>query len=411
MVDLGSSPLCQTVIRPDRLDAMEPYYPLHVRVCTTCWLAQIPEVVSRDELFVEYAYFSNYSDSWVEHARKYVEMITERLDLGPDDFVVELGSNDGYLLQHFLPKGIPVLGIDPSENVAEAASARGVPVVAEFFGLELAQRLVAEGRRPRLVLGKNVLAQVPDINDFAAGVKALLATGGTSTFEFPHMARLIERLEYDTIYHEHLSYFSLHSIQAIFGSVGLRLVDVEELQSHGGSLRVYLRHAEEGVGPSDRVMRVLAAEDAEGMRDPETYTRFSEGVKQSKWALLELLIRFNREGRQVVGYGAPGKSATLLNYCGIRTDLLRYTVDRNVYKQGTYTPGTHIPIHSPDEIAETRPDVIAILPWNLEQEIAAQLAYTAEWGATLVTPIPSPRSFAAGDVAAVSQRSVRGSGT
>ena len=396
MVDLGSSPLCQTVIRPERLEAMEPFYPLHVRVCTSCWLAQIPEFVSSAELFVEYAYFSAYSDSWVEHARRYVDVITRRLDLGPADLVVELASNDGYLLQHFIPKGIPVLGIDPAHNVAEAAIARGVPTLAEFFGLELARRLVTEGHRARLVLGNNVLAQVPDINDFAAGVKELLALGGTATFEFPHLARLLEHLEFDTIYHEHFSYFSLHSIKAIFGAAGLVLTDVEELPSHGGSLRVYLRHLEEPVEPSIQVTHVLAAENAGGLRDPEAYAHFAEGVKESKRALLDLLIRLNREGRQVVGYGAPGKGNTLLNYCGIRTDLLRYTVDRNPYKQGTYTPGTRIPIHAPERIAETRPDAILILPWNLSREIEEQLAYTAEWGASLITAIPALRCFAAG---------------
>jgi hypothetical protein len=404
MIDLGSSPLCQTVIRPERLEEVEPFYPLHVRVCTTCWLAQLPEVVSSEELFVEYAYFSTFSDSWVEHSRRYVKLITDRLGLGPDDLVVELGSNDGYLLQHFVSKGIPVLGIDPAQNVDETAIARGVPTLPEFFRLELAQRLVDDGYRPRLVLGNNVLAQVPDIDDFAAGVKALLAAGGTATFEFPHLARLIERLEYDTIYHEHLSYFSLHSILAIFDSVGLRLVDVDELPSHGGSLRVYLRHVEENAVPSSSVVRALAAEDAQGMRDPEVYLRFAEGVEESKRSLLDLLVGLHDEGRQVVGYGAPGKGNTLLNYCGIGTELLGYTVDRNPYKQGNFTPGTHIPIHAPDRIAETRPDAILILPWNLAKEIGTQLSYTGDWGATLITPIPTARCFPAGDLLALSGR-------
>ena len=396
MVDLGVSPLCQTVIRPEQLGAMEPFYPLHVRVCTSCWLAQLPELVTSEDLFVEYAYFSAYADSWVEHARRYVEMVSERLTLGPDDLVVELASNDGYLLQHFLPRGVPVLGIDPARNVAEAAVARGVPTLTEFFGLELARRLVAEGRSARLVLGNNVLAQIPDLNDFVAGVKVLLAPGGTATFEVPHLARLIASLAYDTIYHEHFSYFSLHSLRVIFGASGLALVDVDELETHGGSLRVYLRHAEEGIPQSAPVARVLAEEDAAGLRDPATYARFAEGVAESKRALLELLISLNRQGRQVVGYGAPGKGNTLLNYCGIRTDLVRYTVDRNPYKQSAFTPGTHIPIHAPERIAETRPDAILILPWNLATEIASQLAYTAEWGATLITPIPTARCFPAG---------------
>ncbi len=391
MIDLGVSPLCQTVITTDRLEAMEPFYPLHVRVCSRCWLAQLPEFVSPEALFAEYAYFSAYSDSWVEHSRRYVEMAVERFELGTDDLVIEIASNDGYLLQHFLPLGIPVLGVEPARNVADSAIERGVPTLVEFFGRELAERLVREGRSASLVLGNNVLAQVPDINDFADGVAIVLGPGGTATFEFPHLARLIEHLEYDTIYHEHFSYFSLHAIRSIFERAGLALVDVEEIPTHGGSLRVYLRHAPEAVAPSQEVSRVLSAEDREGLRDPGTYARFAEAVRESKRALLALLIEHNRDGKQVVGYGAPGKGNTLLNYCGIRTDLLRYTVDRNPYKQGTFTPGTRIPVHPPERIAETRPDTIVILPWNLAREIGDQLAYTAEWGAELVVPVPTAR--------------------
>ena len=396
VVDLGKSPLCQTVLRPDQLEQGEPFYPLHVRACEQCWLVQIPEFVAPDEIFTEYAYFSAYSDSWVEHARGYVEMIVERANLGPDSLVVELASNDGYLLQHFLPHGIPVLGIDPAKNVAAAAIERGVPTLTEFFGLELAGRLVDEGRSADLVLGNNVLAQVPDINDFVAGVKLLLAPGGLVTFEFPHLARLLDHLEYDTIYHEHFSYFSLTSIQKIFGAHGLTTVDVEELPSHGGSLRVFFGHVEEDRPVSPRVTSLLSLEDEQGLRDPETYRRFAERVQESKRALLDLLIALHREGKQVVGYGAPGKGNTLLNYCGIRTDFLAYTVDRNPYKQGTFTPGTQIPIYDPERIAETRPDFILILPWNLAKEISAQLEYTAAWGARLIVPIPSATVFAPG---------------
>jgi SAM-dependent methyltransferase len=393
VVDLGKSPLCQTVLTAEQLEQGEVFYPLHVRACERCWLVQIPEFVPPEDIFTEYAYFSAYSDSWVEHARRYVEIITERLGLGNDSLVVELASNDGYLLQHFLPKGIPVLGVEPAQNVAEAAVARGVPTIAEFFGAELGRSLAEERGQADLVLGNNVLAQVPDINDFVAGVAALLAPGGTATFEFPHLAKLIEHLEYDTIYHEHFSYFSLHAIRSIFGGQGLELVDVEELPSHGGSLRVYLQHpaAAAAAEPSSAVSELLAQEDERGMRDPATYERFAEGVRESKRALLELLIGLRREGKQVVGYGAPGKGNTLLNYCGIRTDFLDYTVDRNPYKQGKHTPGTHIPIHPPERIAETRPDVILILPWNLADEIQLQLAYTAEWGARLVVPVPTAR--------------------
>ena len=398
VVDLGKSPLCQTVLTTEQLEHGEAFYPLHVRACKQCWLVQIPEFVPPEDIFTEYAYFSAYSDSWVEHARRYVDAMTERLGLGSDSLVVELASNDGYLLQHFLPKGIPVLGVEPALNVAEAAVARGVPTITEFFGAELGRQLAAERGTADLVLGNNVLAQVPDINDFVAGVAALLGPDGTATFEFPHLAKLLEHLEYDTIYHEHFSYFSLHSIRAIFGAQGLDLVDVEELPSHGGSLRVFLQHAGARVDPAPAVTDLLAREDVQGLRDPETYGRFAEGVRESKRALLELLIDLRRQGRQVVGYGAPGKGNTLLNYCGIRTDFLDYTVDRNPYKQGKHTPGTHIPIHTPERIAETRPDVILILPWNLAREISDQLAYTAEWGARLVVPIPTATLFEPGSL-------------
>ena len=321
LVDLGKSPLCQTVLTDRGLGEPEMFYPLHAKVCTHCWLVQIPEFVPPDGIFTEYAYFSAYSDSWVEHARRYVEMIVARLSLASDDLVVELASNDGYLLQHFLPHGIPVLGIDPARNVAEVAVARGVPTLVEFFGLDLARRMVDEGRRPRLVLGNNVLAQVPDLNDFVAGVKELLGEGGTATFEFPHLATLIEYLEYDTIYHEHFSYFSLFSIRQIFGSKGLVVVDVEEIPTHGGSLRVYFAHAEEGREVSPAVEALVEREDAAGLRDVRTYSAFTEGVEMSKRALLDVLIDARDAGRQVVGYGAPGKGNTLLNYCGIRTDF------------------------------------------------------------------------------------------
>ncbi len=388
MVDLGKSPLCETYLPADRLESMEPFFPLHVRVCTHCWLAQLPSFVPPDEIFGEYAYFSAYSDSWVEHARVYVDMISDRLRLTPDSLVVELASNDGYLLQHFLPKGVPVLGIDPAANVALAAEERGVPTLVEFFGVELAERLVREGRRADLVLGNNVLAQVPDINDFVGGVAVLLAPGGTATFEFPHLARLLEGLQYDTIYHEHFSYFSLTTIGKIFEAHGLRVVDVEELPSHGGSLRVYAAHEAEGRDVAPAVGELLAREEAEGLRDPERYRRFAGEVEESKRALLELLIELRRAGKQVVGYGAPGKGNTLLNYCGIRTDFLDYTVDRNPYKQGRFTPGTHIPILPPEHIAETRPDAIVILPWNLAREIAAQLDLYAGVGSAADRPDP-----------------------
>jgi hypothetical protein len=312
----------------------------------------------------------------------------ERLRLGRDDLVVELASNDGYLLQHFVGTGIPILGIDPAANVAEAAEARGVPTLVEFFGYETATRLAREGKRASLVVGNNVLAQVPDLNDFVAGVKTLLRDDGTATFEFPHLLRLVDDLQYDTIYHEHFSYFSFAAIGDILGRHGLEVYDVEELWTHGGSLRVLAQHQGGRHETTDAVPELLSREDAEGLRTPERYARFAEDVKESKRALLDLLIRLRRDGKRVAGYGAPGKGNTLLNYCGIRTDLLDFTVDRNPYKQGLYTPGTHIPIYSPEHIEETRPDYLLVLPWNLVDEIAAQLAYVAEWGAKLIVPIP-----------------------
>jgi SAM-dependent methyltransferase len=393
MVDLGMSPLCESFVDAASLEQPETFYPLHVRVCESCWLAQLPEVVPPGEIFREYAYFSAYSNSWVEHARSYVELMIERLGLGPESLVVELASNDGYLLQHFVARGVPVFGIDPAENVAEAAVARGVPTLVEFFGLELAERLAAEGKRADLVLGNNVLAQVPDINDFVAGVRVLLLPGGTATFEFPHLARLLDGVQYDTIYHEHFSYFSFFTIRTIFASHGLDVIDVEEIPSHGGSLRVYAVHADEGRSPDSRVAELLEREQSNGIRSREVYRRFGETVQESKRSLLDLLFSLRREGKHVVGYGAPGKGNTLLNYCGIRTDLLDYTVDRNPYKHGKYTPGTHIPIHPAEHIGETRPDAIVILPWNLAREIGEQLAYTDAWGATLIVPVPSPRLF------------------
>ena len=400
VVDLGMSPLCQTVVRPTELERAEAFYPLHARVCTGCWLVQIGEFVPPEGIFTEYAYFSAYSTSWVDHAARYVEMIVERLGLGPESLVVELASNDGYLLQHFLPRCIPVLGIDPAANVAEAARERGVQTLREFFGLELAERLVADGRRADLIVGNNVLAQVPDLNDFVRGVGHLLAPGGTATFEAPHLLHLLDRVEYDTIYHEHLSYFSLHTLQKVIAKQGLTLIDVEELESHGGTLRAYFGHAGTGQVPSRAVAEVLGREEAAGLRTLASYERFGETVRESKRALLDLLVELRRDGKQVVGYGAPGKGNTLLNYCGIRQDFLDYTVDRNPYKQGTFTPGTRIPIYAPEKIAETRPDVILILLWNLAREISGQLAYTGEWGAQLVVPIPTATIFAPGAVPA-----------
>jgi SAM-dependent methyltransferase len=388
-VDLGSSPLCESFLTAAELNRMEPFYPLHAYVCETCFLVQLEQYVAPEDIFTEYAYFSSYSDSWVAHARAYVELVTERLGLGPDSFVVELASNDGYLLQHFVGGGVPVLGIEPAKNVAAVAVERGVPTLTEFFSQALAARLADNGRQADLVIGNNVLAQVPDLNDFVAGIKLLLAPGGVVTLEFPHLARLMAGNQFDTIYHEHFSYFSLLTAERILAAHGLVLFDVEELPTHGGSLRIWARHEDDSAKPvSDRVTALLARERADGLDRFDAYRFFAEQVAETKRALLDFLIRAKREGRSVAGYGAPGKGNTLLNYCGVRTDFLDYTVDRNPYKHGRYLPGTHVPIFPPEKLAETQPDYILILPWNLKDEIVRQLAYTRDWGARFVVPIP-----------------------
>ena len=388
VVDLGMSPLCESFLRADQLRRMEPFYPLHVFACERCYLVQLEAFVAPDEIFTDYAYFSAYSNAWVEHARQYVEMIRERLQLGSGDLVVELASNDGYLLQHFVRAGIRCLGVDPAANVAQAAEERGVPTLVAFFGRDTARQLVGEEMRASLIVGNNVLAQVPDLNDFVGGVPILLEQEGTATFEFPHLLRLLDGLQYDTIYHEHFSYFSLATVSEIMRAHGLEVYDVDELWTHGGSLRIYVQHASGPHAVTEAVAELIAREEAARVRASARYAGFAEEVKESKRALLELLIRLRREGKQVVGYGAPGKGNTLLNYCGIRTDLLDYTVDRNPYKHGLFTPGTHIPIFPTEKIRETQPDYVLVLPWNIVDEIATQLAYIGDWGGRLIVPIP-----------------------
>jgi hypothetical protein len=388
-IDLGPQPLCESFLAADELDRMEPFYPLHVRICRECLLVQLPAYVAREAIFGEYAYFSSYSDSWVEHARRYTDAIVERLGLDGSSLAVELASNDGYLLQHFVARGIPCLGVEPARNVAAAATARGVPTLVEFFGRELAGRIRSERGPADLVIGNNVLAQVPDLNDFVAGIALLLAPRGVATLEFPHVVRLVEGVQFDTIYHEHFSYFSLTTVSRIADAHGLALIDVEELPTHGGSLRVYLAPLGSGIAPGSNVGRLIYLEREEGYAAVDGYAGFEDRVREVKRALLAYLIDARRAGRSIAGYGAPGKGNTLLNYCGIRTDLVDYTVDRNPYKHGRFTPGTRIPIHDPSRIAETRPDVILILPWNLRDEIVRQLAPTRAWGAQLVVPIPT----------------------
>jgi SAM-dependent methyltransferase len=389
-VDLGMSPLCETFLDERDLNHMEPFYPLHVYVCEHCLLVQLEEYVSPADIFSDYPYFSSYSDSWLRHASRYADAISERLSLHSGSLVVELGSNDGYLLQNFVAKGIPVLGIEPAQNVAEVANARGVSTRCVFFGPEVAVQLRGEGGPADLVVGNNVLAQVPDLNGFVAGINTLLAENGVVTIEFPHLLRLVAENQFDTIYHEHFSYFSFLVAERIFAAHGLRLFDVEELPSHGGSLRIYGCHAGSESHPTTPGVEAMREKErAAGVDQLEYYDSFKRQVEDTKRKLLDLLIDVRAQGKTVVGYGAPGKGNTLLNYCGIRPDLLSYTVDRNPYKHGRFTPGTRIPILPPERIAEDRPDYVLILPWNLRDELVNQLAYVREWGGRLVFPIPS----------------------
>jgi len=393
-VDLGMSPLCESYLAAEQLNQMEPFYPLQVFVCQKCFLVQLQEYVSAESIFTEYAYFSSYSESWLAHAKSYTVQMIERFALGPYSQVVEVASNDGYLLQYFVAAGIPSLGIEPAANVAAAAAKKGVPTLVQFFDRESAGRLAAEGKKADLLLGNNVLAQVPDVNSFVAGLAVLLKPGGVITMEFPHLMSLMEQSQFDTIYHEHFSYFSLLSAEKIFSAAGLALFDVELLPTHGGSLRIYACHKDDGgKNESSRLISLRAKEEAVGLSKLDSYGVFAERVKETKYALLEFLIDARRDGKQVAGYGAPGKGNTLLNYCGIRSDLLTYTVDRNPYKQGKFLPGSHIPICSPERIAETKPDYVLILPWNLKDEIMQQLAYIHEWGGRFVVPIPSVQVY------------------
>jgi SAM-dependent methyltransferase len=388
-VDLGMSPLCESYVPAERVNAMEPFYPLHAKVCENCLLVQLESFVAAEDIFTEYAYFSSYSDSWVEHARRYVELAIERFGLGPGSLVMEVASNDGYLLRHVVERGIPALGIEPAANVAEIAQELGIDTLVRFFGRDTARELVAEGKRADLIAANNVMAHVPDLNDFVAGFEILLADEGVVTIEVPHLLRLVEDNQFDTIYHEHFQYFSCLTAQRVLAHHGLELFDVEELKSHGGSLRLYAQREATGTRPVEqRVHDLTERERALGFDTLRAHLEFTARVEETKWSLLEFLIAKRREGKRIAGYGAPGKGNTLLNYCGIRTDLLEYTVDRNPYKQGRFLPGTHIPILHPDALAEDRPDYILILPWNLKEEIVAQLDHAREWGARFVVPIP-----------------------
>jgi SAM-dependent methyltransferase len=368
---------------------MEAFYPLHAKVCEGCLSVQLEEFVAADAIFSEYAYFSSYSDSWVEHASRYVEMAVGRFGLDEGSLVVELASNDGYLLQHVVARGIPALGIEPAANVARVAQEKGIETIVEFFGRELAGRLVAEGRRADLLAANNVMAHVPDLNDFVGGIGMVLAPEGVATIEVPHLLRLVESNQFDTIYHEHFSYFSMLTARKVLLAHGMELFDVEELKSHGGSLRLFAQPAQTGrYAVSDRVHELAERERSLGFDTLAAHRSFAQQVHETKWRLLEFLIAKRREGKRIAGYGAPGKGNTLLNFCGIRTDLLEYTVDRNPYKQGMFLPGTHIPIKHPEALEQDRPDYILILPWNLKEEIVTQLAHAREWGAQFIIPIP-----------------------
>lgn len=383
------SPLCESYLRADQLNEMEPFYPLHVWVCERCFLVQLEEYVTGEDIFTDYAYFSSFSDSWLQHCQRYVDQMIDQLPLTSKSRVIEIASNDGYLLQYFVQRGIPALGIEPAANVAKVAESKGVPTLVKFFGVDTARELADAGQQADLILGNNVLAQVPDLNDFVGGMKILLAPTGVITIEFPHLLRTIDGNQFDQVYHEHFSYFSLYAAERIFGAHGLPIFDVQELWTHGGSIRIYAHHAEDTSREvTQRLVDVRAREAAAGIATLEYYQDFEMRVQETKRKLLEFLIEAKRAGKRVVGYGAPGKGNTLLNYCGIRTDFVDFTVDRSPHKHGKFLPGTHIPIHAPERLMETRPDYVLILPWNLKTEIMEQLRGIREWGGRFVVPIP-----------------------
>lgn len=387
--DLGMSPLSNSYVPAEKLHSMEAFYPLHAYACETCFLVQLPEVQKPEDIFSDYAYFSSYSDSWLVHCKLYVDMMTDRFDLNATDQVIEIASNDGYLLQYFQEKAVPVLGIEPAANVAKVAEEKGVPSLVKFFGVNTARELVEKGTRATVLLGNNVLAHVPDINDFVGGMKVLLADNGVITMEFPHLLQLMDHNQFDTIYHEHFSYLSFIAVSTIFEKHGLKMFDVEELPTHGGSLRIYACHQEDSTKePKASTTEMINREEARGFRNIACYTAFSDQVNKTKQGLLKFLIDKKQEGASIVGYGAPAKGNTLLNYCGIRSDFLDYTVDRSPHKQGTYLPGTHIPVFAPDKIKESKPDYVLILPWNLKNEIIEQMACIRDWGGKFVVPIP-----------------------
>jgi SAM-dependent methyltransferase len=388
------SPLANSYVPAEKANRMEAFYPLHAYVCTQCWLVQLEVFESATNIFNDYAYFSSYSDSWLAHAKTYVELMLRRFQFGPTSNVVEIASNDGYLLQYFKLAGVPVLGVEPSHTVAAAAVEKGIPTRTEFFGLVAAKNMVAEGERADLIIGNNVLAHVPDINDFVAGMKVLLNPHGVITMEFPHLKQLVDHCQFDTIYHEHFSYLSLSTVRRVFARHGLALFDVETLSTHGGSLRIYAHHAGDATHETTpSVDELQALELREGYESLALYQSFSKRVQATKRSFLEFMITAKNAGKSVVGYGAAAKGNTLLNYCGVRSDMIDYTVDRSPYKQNRLLPGTRIPIFAPERIRETRPDYLLILPWNLRDEIMEQMSAIRHWGGRFVVPIPEVKVF------------------
>lgn len=388
-IDLGASPLSNSYLAPEQLRAMEPFYPLHAFVCEVCFLVQVDEVESPDSIFSDYAYFSSFSKSWLRHAERYAEMMVDRFGFGAESLVVEVASNDGYLLRYFKEHGVPVLGIEPAANVAKVAEEAGVPTRVTFFGVETARELLRECKQADLLVGNNVLAHVPALNDFVAALAMLLKPQGVLTMEFPHLVELMRNHQFDTIYHEHFSYFSLYTVERIFERHGLVLFDVEQLPTHGGSLRIFVKHREDASKPvAERLLHLRELERQAGIHRLETYQSFAQKVLETKRELVRFLLDASADGKRVVAYGAAAKGNTLLNYCGVRGDCLDYVVDLNPYKQGKYLPGTRIPIYPPDRVRETKPDYLLILPWNLKDEIMGQMAHVREWGGRFVVPIP-----------------------
>jgi len=392
VADLGMSPVSNAFVKPENLNRAEAFFPLKALVCRSCFLVQTLDVVGREGHFHDdYVYFSSMSSEWLAHARAYCEMAIARENLTAESFAIEVASNDGYLLQNFERAGIPCLGIDPAANCAEAAlKSYGVETYVGFFGVETAREIIARGRQADLIAANNVLAHVPDLNDFVGGFKVLLAPGGLATFEFPHLLRLIERNQFDTIYHEHYSYLSLVALAPLFARHGLKMTDVQELPTHGGSLRLFLRHTAHAEQPSAVLLHVLDLERQAGLGSLSAYEGFRSQVHETKRRLVSLLIGLKNDGRRIAGYGAPAKGNTLLNYCGIGPDFIDYTVDRSASKQGRYLPGTRIPVLAPEYLMADRPDYVLILPWNIRDEIMHQLADIRSWGGRFIVPIPTP---------------------